>query len=112
MKKIREGMKSIRLYLSGKISGDANYCQKFMKADIRLREAGYSVIENPVLCAEPGDDWNTAMRKVLSVMLTCEGVALLPGWEDSKGAVIEAQLALEVGLTVKPIEAWIAEGGK
>jgi hypothetical protein len=45
-------------------------------------------------------------------MLTCGGVALLPDWEDSKGAMIEARLAINLGLEVTPVDEWIREGGE
>ena len=102
-------MKNIRLYLSGRITGESGYQMKFMDAAYELMKAGYEGIENPCCYASADDDWNTAMRKVLAVMLTSDGVALLPGWEDSKGAMIEARLARELGLIVKPLAAWIAE---
>jgi hypothetical protein len=105
-------MKNIRLYVSGRISGDPDYLSKFMDAVYELVKAGYEDIINPCCYASADDDWNTAMRKTLSVMLTCGGVALLPDWEESRGAKIEARLAVNLGLEVKPLEAWIAEGGK
>jgi hypothetical protein len=40
-------------------------------------------------------------------MLKSDGVALLPDWSESKGAMIEASLAQEVGIPVKPIEEWV-----
>jgi hypothetical protein len=40
-------------------------------------------------------------------MLKSDGVALLPDWSESKGAMIEASLAQEVGIPVKPIEEWM-----
>jgi hypothetical protein len=52
------------------------------------------------------------MRIVLAVMLQCDGVALLPDWEDSRGAKIEERLAGELGIETLPIDGWIkrAEG--
>jgi hypothetical protein len=43
-------------------------------------------------------------------MLNSDGLALLPDWEESKGARIEERLAREVGIPVKPIEEWINGG--
>jgi hypothetical protein len=105
-------MKNTRLYSSGKITGDGDYENKFLAAALGLTKAGYTDIENPVYHASAGDGWNTAMRKVLSVMLAYGGVALLPDWEESAGARIEARLAREVGIPVKPVDEWIAEGGE
>ena len=53
------------------------------------------------------DSWIAAMRKTLALLLVCDGVALLPDWKDSKGAGIEARLAADLGLDVRPIELWI-----
>jgi hypothetical protein len=98
-----------KIYISGKITGDDNYRVKFLKAKDRLFEAGYFPF-NPAVLEEM--QWKKAMRVVVKAMLDCEGVALLPDWKDSRGAKIEARLSREVGIPVKPIEDWIAEGGK
>jgi hypothetical protein len=97
-------MKSI--YISGKITGDKNYRKKFFDAEVSLYEAGYYP-KDPASCTFRGEDWGFAMRTVLRLMLLSDGVALLPDWEESKGAKIEERLAREVGLPVKPIAEWI-----
>jgi hypothetical protein len=102
-------MKTTKLYVSGKITGDSNYFQKFTFVWKKLTDAGYRGVEIPPLYATAEMDWAEAMRKVLAVMLTCDGVALLPDWIESKGAKIEACLAAEIGLAVKPIEEWLNE---
>ena len=64
----------------------------------RLRALGYHV-ENP---AENPDqpDWLGYMRQAIAQLITCDGVALLPGWEHSKGAQTEWLLARRLGLPV------------
>lgn len=104
-------MKKPKIYISGKITGDNDYRLKFLRAEASLLEAGYLPV-NPAFMALKETSWDKAMRKVVPAMLRCDGVALLPDWEDSKGAMIEARLAREVGIPVKPIEDWIEEGGK
>jgi hypothetical protein len=105
-------MNKLKIYISGKITGDPNYAVKFKNAEDLLTKAGYIVVNPcrvvPANCAS----WTEAMRLALRAMLGCEGVALLPDWKKSKGAKIEERLAREVGIPVKPIEEWIAEGGK
>ena len=35
------------------------------------------------------------------VLLQCDGVATLPGWQQSRGAVLEVTTALSVGLPIQ-----------
>lgn len=40
------------------------------------------------------------MRKDIESLLQCDMVAVLPGWETSKGATLEVNIAREIGLPV------------
>lgn len=97
-----------RLYVAGPMTGlpEHNY-PAFHEATARLRAAGYEV-ESP---AEPGQvegwKWEDYMRRGLSQMLTCDGVALLPGWHASRGAVKEAEIAEVLGMRLWCVEQWI-----
>ena len=97
-----------KIYISGKITGDSNYRQKFLQSENKLFDAGYYPV-NPAFIVPKYIHWNGAMRIVLKSMLDCDGVALLPDWKKSIGAKIEERLAREIGLIVKPIEEWINE---
>ncbi|GAB6393607.1 MAG: DUF4406 domain-containing protein [Treponematales bacterium] len=95
-----------RLYLSGKITGDPNYKAKFRAAQVLLEQAGYRV-GNPASLDMPEEAWKAAMRKALILMLTCDGVALLDDWRDSRGARLEISLALSMDIAVKPLSEWV-----
>lgn len=51
-------------------------------------------------------DWNTCgtwlgyMRMAIAQMMMCDSVTVLPGWSESKGANIEVDLALALGIPV------------
>jgi hypothetical protein len=46
------------------------------------------------------------MKTVVREMLTCDGVALLPDWKESRGAKIEERLARELEMDVRNISEW------
>jgi len=95
-----------RLYISGKITGEKNYYAKFHEAAVTLEKAGYEPL-NPAQDVATTGNWNEMMREALTLMLACDGVALLPDWQNSKGALIEAGLARSVGIPARPLDAWL-----
>lgn len=90
-----------RIYIAGPMSGlpDFNYPAFNAEAE-RLRALGYAV-ENPAQNPEPPcKSWAGYMRMAIPQMLTCEAIALLPGWMNSRGARIEWQLAIDMGMQI------------
>lgn len=90
-----------RIYLSGPMTGlkDFNY-PAFNAEAARLRELGYTV-ENPAENPLPADaPWHMYMRAAIRQMLTCDTVAFLPDWRQSRGANVEIELATHLGMAV------------
>jgi hypothetical protein len=90
-----------RVYVAGPMSGlqDFNY-PAFHAAAAHLRSLGYHV-ENPAENPAPASGkWEAYMRLALAQLLTCDTIAMLPGWQKSRGAVIEHRLATELGIAV------------
>jgi len=78
---------------------DYNY-PAFNAEAARLRALGYTV-ENPAENPAPArDQWELYMRTALRQMLTCDVVAFLPGWQVSRGANVEIELAGHLGMEV------------
>ena len=97
------------LYIAGPMTGLPEYNRPaFFDADGRLRDAGYLTL-NPAR-HEPDDDldWTDYVRAGLSDVLRVDGIAVLPGWECSRGARLEVDVAHALRLPVLPVEQWIA----
>ncbi len=90
-----------RIYIAGPMTGieRLNY-PAFNAAAAKLRAQGYEV-ENP---AEndlpPGKQWHEYMRHAIPRLLTCTMVGLLDGWTQSKGALLEVEIAQRLGMYV------------
>jgi hypothetical protein len=67
------------------------------------------VVENPATNTAPENPtWANYMRLTIPQMLRCRGVALLDGWEESRGAKLEVQIALALGdMIVEPLRRWL-----
>jgi hypothetical protein len=89
-----------RIYISGPMTGHDNHnFPMFHAAADRFRHAGWDV-------ANPADNFGgrkdlpraTYLRADVAMLAECDAIALLPGWERSAGATLEAVLAAELGL--------------
>lgn len=90
-----------KIYLAGPMSGlpDYNY-PAFGAAADKLRAHGHEVLnpaDNPV---PPCGSWAGYMRMALAQLVQCECIVLLPGWDVSKGAVVEYELAKVLSMEV------------
>lgn len=82
----------MKMYISGPMSGQHDFNRAtFRAAEATLREYGFDDIINPADIE--GDDWGMCMRQAIKKLVDADGVTLLPGWDKSTGACIEAQIA-------------------
>lgn len=106
----------MRLYIAGPMTGipDSNY-PAFRKAEAELKAAGYEVL-CPVDSEQHNDTgkqqtWDWYMRHALRMVLDAEGVALLPDWRTSRGAMLERHVANNLGLPTRTLDYWLDLAG-
>jgi len=91
-----------KVYLSGPMAGlpDHNF-PAFHKWAKALREAGYEVINPAEINADhDGKTWEDCLRNDVKELCGCDAIALMPGWEKSKGENLELHIAHRLGLEV------------
>ena len=100
-----------RIYLAGPISGRERKetIQHFDEVESKIaRTAGSNNIkiytENPVRICPPQDEWHRAIKRCVSALVSCDGIALLQGWQRSKGATLELKLAQTLHIPVVYVE--------
>ena len=83
-----------RIYIAGPMTGlpDLNF-PAFHAEAARLRALGYEVSNPAEINPDPTAGWEACMRADIAELVKCDGVALLPGWERSRGASLEAHIA-------------------
>lgn len=99
-----------KVYISGKITGLDNYEEIFNNAEKQLRSLGYTKIINPVTLSKklsrkmklPVEfiDYNDFLRYDLKHLCDCTLLYVLKNYKDSKGALIEIDLAEKLGLII------------
>lgn len=96
------------LYIAGPMTGlpELNY-PAFYAAEEQLLAEGYDIL-NPAR-HEKCDTWADYMRLGIAAVLKADGIALLEGWGDSKGTLLEIQVATALGLPVNSVDFWLAE---
>ena len=88
-------------YVAGKITGlpkeDVN--DKFNMIADELAEMGYQVVK-PVSVSDDSRSWEDGVRSDIKTMLECDEVHLLPDWQESRGAQLERDIAVRLGMQV------------
>lgn len=100
-KKINEIQKPQIVYLSGKISGDKNYKEKFEKYKKKFTAEGYIVL-NPAEISLPeySNSWYQYMMVCLNLLKNADIIFLLDDYKDSTGALIELEFAKKMNKTI------------
>ena len=91
-----------RIYIAGPMTGlpEHNF-PAFHAAAKRLRQAGWEAVN-------PADNFGgrtdlpreSYLRADIELLAQCDAVAMLPGWEDSRGAKLEYLMAWELSMPV------------
>lgn len=111
------------LYLAGPMRGSAFYnFPMFDRVAAVLRDVGYEVINpadedrnednfdptlepkfaNPAYCVvQPGMDFGKIIRRCFEAVMRCDEIVLLPGWENSVGAIAELFIAVWSGKRIR-----------
>lgn len=93
--------RGMRTYLAGPMTGhpDLNFPLFHAEAQ-RLRATGHVVINPAEINVDPAKGWEDCMRADIAELVTCETIAMLPGWQNSRGATLEHHIATALGLRV------------
>lgn len=89
------------VYICGKMTGLPDYNRpQFNAAAAQLRATGH-IVHNPAeIAGQPDWEWSDYMRHALKAMLECDTLFVLTGYQTSKGATIEIELAGTLGMPV------------
>jgi hypothetical protein len=93
----------MKIYISGQITGLPTEVAKnnFKEAEQSILHSGWLPI-NP-FSINPGTDdptWDDFMVADIRELFKCDGIYMLKGWQNSKGARIEHAIAKEMGIRI------------
>ena len=95
----------MRIYLAGPMTGyDQLNFPRFHAEARRLRELGFTVINPAEINSDASKSWRECMRADIRELVTCDAIALLPGWERSRGAALEHHIMTTLGLAVFTVD--------
>lgn len=95
----------MKVYLSGPMSGLAEFnFPAFHAAAAELRSRGLDVVSPAEVNPDTSMTWEQCLRADIKALCDCDALALLDGWENSKGAHLELQVAHRLGLKITTVE--------
>ena len=89
------------VYISGPITGQLDCAKQiFEAAELGLKKQGFKVL-NPFKFNDDHDKtWEAYMKVCIKQLLKADKIYMLPYWQRSKGAVIEHQIASDLGINI------------
>jgi nucleoside 2-deoxyribosyltransferase len=101
-----------KVYISGPITGlPALNKPAFDAAADTLRAQGLQAVNPHDNGVPPAEAWDKHMRADIKLLMDCDAVVLLQGWENSRGARIEMRLADSLGMPIADLEQVAAGQG-
>lgn len=90
-----------RIYISGPITGNAFYKQRFRQMQEAIEHCGFDVV-NPAYnsMAAPNATHDEYMRICFAQMRICDAIVFLKGWEASVGSSMEHDIAKNTGMKI------------
>lgn len=85
----------MKIYISGRITG-LPYDQVervFDTAQAYLEAQGFEVLNPTKNGLDPSASWEEHMAADLTMLFSADGIYMLPGWQESKGAKVEYYVA-------------------
>jgi hypothetical protein len=96
------------LYLAGPMSNIPEWnFPLFIKTAEELRGRGYRVL-NPADGGLNDTNWANCMRRAIAKLIQADAIAMLPGWQESKGARLEHTIASALGMDIYFAEQLLA----
>jgi len=99
------------IYLCGPVSERPikNTREHFRAIEVKVHRTGIDngveiYTSNPMCFCPPDIEWHKAMRICVGELAKCDGIALLQGWQKSKGAVLEILLAYNLHIPIVYVE--------
>jgi hypothetical protein len=98
------------LYIAGPMTGHPQFnYPAFHEAAERLTASGYKVLNPAGNKRDREEPWAWFMRDAITMMLQADAIATLIGWQYSRGARIEVELAKSLTIPARTIEQWISD---
>lgn len=89
----------MRVYLSGAITNDPNYKQKFVDYEKIFTELGYQVVNPVTLCGGlPELSHAEYLRICCTALSVCDTIFVIDGYGESKGVMTELDFASKNGV--------------
>lgn len=93
--------KLTNIYVAGPMSGYINHnFPAFHFVASGLRSVGWIVINPAEFNVGLQENWRACMVTDIKMLVDCDAIYMLTGWEKSKGASLEHHIAKELGLKV------------
>ena len=95
----------MKIYVSGPMSNLPEHnIPAFNKAAKALRKKGYDVVNPAELDGdEPCSTWEECLRRDIRHLTYCTDIATLPGWANSRGALLELHIGNALGFEVHTV---------
>lgn len=88
----------MKIYLAGKITGNEDYYDDFMWAELDLMKVGHKVLNPADTVARISGLRHSEYLHICFAMIdVSEAVAFIPNWKESKGAKLEMEYAIRKG---------------